>query len=186
MCDLILARIWLLGLCPFINLVLQAACLRRPLGPLLHRHAPLWPWITVKLGFCWVFDHGPGWLLFWIWVQAFWVQVVHFLTLPIGMAWIPPLCDFGKVSCQDSTESMPGLIWAFWSKQRPFWVKFGYVVPEVKWTPKLGELISNNDYGMVRACISWNRAERWRRKSLISIANNPVGLPNVAEPLELI
>ena len=37
------------------------------------------------------------------------------------MAWILPLCDFGKVSCQDSTESMPvGRIRAFRSIQCPF------------------------------------------------------------------
>ena len=78
-------------------------------------------------------DHGPGWLLFWIWAQAFRVHNVYFWIQPIKMAWILPLCDFGKVSCQDSTESMPvGRIQAFQSKQRPFWVKFGYVVPEIK------------------------------------------------------
>ena len=71
------------------------------------------------------------------------------------MAWILLLCDFGEVSCQDSTESMPvGRIQAFQSKQRPFWVKIGYIVPEVKQTSKLVELISNNGYGMVRAYIS--------------------------------
>ena len=71
------------------------------------------------------------------------------------MAWILPLCDFGKVSCQDSTESMPvGRIRAFRSKQCPFWVNFGYVVPEIKYAPKLVELISNNGYGMVKTYVS--------------------------------
>src|SRR6185312_13818629 len=64
------------------------------------------------------------------------------------MAWILPLCDFGKVSCQDSTESMPvGRIRAFRSKQCLFWVNFRYVVPMIKYAPKLVELISNNGYG---------------------------------------
>ena len=34
------------------------------------------------------------------------------------------------------------------------------------------ELISNNGYGMVRTYISWNQAERWRRKPSLSTANN--------------
>ena len=69
-------------------------------------------------------------------------------------------------------QSMPvGRIRAFRSKQCPFWVNFGYVVPEIKYAPKLVELISNNGYGMVMAYISWNQEERWRRKSLISTAN---------------
>ena len=41
-----------------------------------------------------------------------------------------------------------GQIRAFPSKQCPFWVNFGYVVPEIKYAPKLVELISNNDYGL--------------------------------------
>ena len=47
-----------------------------------------------------------------------------------------------------------GRIRAFGFKQCPFWVNFGYVVPEVKQTPKLAELISNNGYGMVMAYVS--------------------------------
>ena len=43
---------------------------------------------------------------------------------------------------------------AFRSKQCPFWVNFGYVVPEIKYAPKLVELISNNGYGMVMTYIS--------------------------------
>ena len=55
--------------------------------------------------------------------------------------------DTGKISCKDSTESMPvGRIRAFQSKQCPFWVNFGYVVPEIKYAQKLLELISNNGY----------------------------------------
>jgi len=46
-----------------------------------------------------------------------------------------------------------GRIRAFQSKQSPFWVNFGYVVPEIKYAPKLVELISNNGYGMVMASI---------------------------------
>ena len=41
-----------------------------------------------------------------------------------------------------------GRIRSFWSKQCPFWVNFGYVVPEIKYAPKLVELISNNGYGL--------------------------------------
>ena len=71
------------------------------------------------------------------------------------MAWILPLCDFGKISCQDSTESMlVGRIRAFRSKQCPFWVNFGYVVPEIKYAPKLVELINNNGFGVVMTDIS--------------------------------
>ena len=47
-----------------------------------------------------------------------------------------------------------GLIQAFRFKQCPFWVNFGYVVPEIKYAPKLVELASNNGYGMVIAYIS--------------------------------
>jgi len=47
-----------------------------------------------------------------------------------------------------------GLIQAFRSKLCLFWVNFGYVVPEIKYAPKLVELISNNGYGMVMAYIS--------------------------------
>ena len=47
-----------------------------------------------------------------------------------------------------------GRIRAFWSKQCPFWVNFGYVVLEIKYALKLVELISNNGYGMVMAYIS--------------------------------
>ena len=41
-----------------------------------------------------------------------------------------------------------GRIRAFRSKLCPFWVNFGYVVPEIKYAPKLVELISNNGYGI--------------------------------------
>ena len=47
-----------------------------------------------------------------------------------------------------------GRIRAFQSKQCQFWVNFGYVVPEIKYAPKLVEIISNNGYGMVMAYIS--------------------------------
>ena len=42
----------------------QVACLWRPLGPPLHRHATLWPWINPRSGGCCMLDHGLGWLLF--------------------------------------------------------------------------------------------------------------------------
>ena len=71
------------------------------------------------------------------------------------MAWILPLDDFGKFSYQDSTESMSaGWIRASRSKQCLFWVNFGYVVPEVKYAPKLVELIRYNGYGMVMTYVS--------------------------------
>ena len=41
-----------------------------------------------------------------------------------------------------------GQIRAFRSKQCLFWVNFGYVVPEIKYAPKLMELIRNNGYGL--------------------------------------
>ena len=41
-----------------------------------------------------------------------------------------------------------GRIRAFRSKQCLFWVNFGDVVPEIKYAPKLVELISNNGYGL--------------------------------------
>ena len=41
-----------------------------------------------------------------------------------------------------------GRIRAFRSKQCPLWVNFGYVVPEIKYAPKLVELISNNGYDL--------------------------------------
>ena len=110
--------------------------------------------------------------LFFLRVQAFRFQLVHSGKLPIGMAWFFPLDDTGKISCQDSTESMPVYrTRAFRCKQCLFWFNFGYVVPEIKYAPNLVELISNNGYGMVMAYISWNQAERWRRKSSISTAN---------------
>ena len=47
-----------------------------------------------------------------------------------------------------------GRIRAFRSKQCSFWVNFRYVVPEIKYAPKLVELIRYNVYGMVMAYIS--------------------------------
>ena len=52
-----------------------------------------------------------------------------------------------------------GWIRASRSKQCPFWVNFGYVVPEVKYAPKLVELIRYNGYGMVMTYVSWNQAK---------------------------
>jgi hypothetical protein len=43
---------------------------------------------------------------------------------------------------------------AFWSKQYPFWLNFGYVVPEIKYAPKIVELIIYNGYGMIMSCVS--------------------------------
>ena len=43
------------------------------------------------------------------------------------------------------------------------------------------ELISNNGYGMVRAYISWNQAERWWWKWSLSTANTPPQ-PDFARP----
>ena len=40
-----------------------------------------------------------------------------------------------------------GQIRAFQYKQCPFWVNFGYVVSEIKYTPKLVEIIRYNGYG---------------------------------------
>ena len=80
---------------------------------------------------------------------------MHSGKLPIGMTLFLPLDDISKISCRDSTESMPvSRIRAFRSKQCPFWVNFRYVVPEIKYAPKLVELISNNGYGMVMAYIA--------------------------------
>ena len=47
-----------------------------------------------------------------------------------------------------------GRIWAFRSKPCPFWVNFGYVVPEIKYAPKLLKLIRYNGYGMVMTYVS--------------------------------
>ena len=49
---------------------------------------------------------------------------------------------------------LAGRIRASRSKQCPFRVNFGYIVPEIKYAPKLVELISNNGYGMVMTYIS--------------------------------
>ena len=43
---------------------------------------------------------------------------------------------------------------AFRSKHCPFWLNFGYVVPETKYTPKLMELIRFDNYGMIMAYVS--------------------------------
>jgi hypothetical protein len=56
---------------------------------LMGRHLVIWSWPRI-LSHC-------------IWIQAFRFQLVHFGKLPIGMAWILPLDDFGKFSCQNST-----------------------------------------------------------------------------------
>ena len=65
------------------------------------------------------------------------------------MAWILLLDDSDKVSCLNSTVGMPiGRTRTFQFKQCPFWLNFGYVVPEIKYAPKLVELISNNGYGL--------------------------------------
>ena len=75
--------------------------------------------------------------------------------LPIALALILPLDGSGKVSCQNSTLVMPvGRTRAFQSKQCLFWVNFGYVVPEIKYTPKLVELIKYNGYDMIITYVS--------------------------------
>ena len=71
------------------------------------------------------------------------------------MAWILPQDDSSKVSCLNSTVGMPvGRTRAFRSKQCPFWLNFGYVVPEIKYTPKLVKLIRYNGYGMIMTYVS--------------------------------
>jgi hypothetical protein len=47
-----------------------------------------------------------------------------------------------------------GRIWAFRSNQCLFWVNFGYVIPEIKYAPRLVELIRYNGYGMVMTYLS--------------------------------
>ena len=80
--------------------------------------------------------------------RAFW-ETTH------SSSCILPLDDTGKISSRDSIESMlVGRVRAFRSKRCPFWVNFGYVVPEIKYAPKLVELISNNGHGMIMAYIS--------------------------------
>ena len=71
------------------------------------------------------------------------------------MAWILLLDDSDKVSCLNSTVGMPiGRTRAFRSKQCLFWLNFGYVVPEIKYAPKLVELIRYNGYGMIMTYVS--------------------------------
>ena len=42
----------------------------------------------------------------------------------------------------------------FRTKQCPFWLNFGYVVPEIKYAPKLMELIRYNGYDMIMTYVS--------------------------------
>jgi hypothetical protein len=87
--------------------------------------------------------------------QAFRFLLVHYGKLPIGLAWILPLDDSGKVSFRNPTVRMPvGRTQAFRFKQCPFWLNFGYVVPKIKYTPKLVEHIRYNGYGMIMTYIS--------------------------------
>ena len=75
--------------------------------------------------------------------------------LPIGLAWILPLDYSGKFSCRNSTVGVPvGRTRAFRSKQCLFWLNFGYVVPEIKYTSKLVELFRYNGYGMIMSYVS--------------------------------
>ena len=58
--------------------------------------------------------------------------------IPIGLAWICPQDHSGKVSCRNSIVDVPiGRARAFRSKHCPFWLNFGYVVPETKYTQNL-------------------------------------------------
>ena len=52
------------------------------------------------------------------------------------------------------TVDMPVGRRAFRSKHCPFWLNFGYVVPEIKYTPKLVELIRYDNYGMIMTYVS--------------------------------
>ena len=47
-----------------------------------------------------------------------------------------------------------GRIRAFRSKRCPFFINFGYVVPEIKYAPKLVEHIRYNGYGMIMTYVS--------------------------------
>ena len=92
--------------------------------------------------------------MFCLGVQAFRFQLLHFGKLPIGMAWILPH-DSGKVSCLNSIVGMPvGRTRAFRSKQCPFWLNFGYLIPEIKYAPKFVELIRYSGYGMIMTYVS--------------------------------
>ena len=75
--------------------------------------------------------------------------------LPIALALILPLDGSGKVSCQNSTVDRPvSRARAFLSKLYPFWLDFGYLVLEIKYTPKLVELIRYDNYGMIMTYVS--------------------------------
>ena len=75
--------------------------------------------------------------------------------IPIGLAWICPQDHSGKVSCQNSTVDIPvSRARAFLSKLCPFWLDFGYLVLEIKYTPKLVELIRYDNYGMIMTYVS--------------------------------
>ena len=45
-----------------------------------------------------------------------------------------------------------------------FWLNFGYVIPAIKYAPKLVELLGFNNFCMIMSYVSWNQAERWRWK----------------------
>ena len=88
-------------------------------------------------------------------IQAFRFQLVNSKLFSIGLAWILPQEHSGKVSCQNFTVDTPiGQTRAFRSKCCPFWLNFGYVVPEIKYIPKLIELIRYNSYGMIMSYVS--------------------------------
>ena len=75
--------------------------------------------------------------------------------IPVGLAWICPQDHSGKVSCRNSIVDVPiGRARAFWSGNCPFWLNFGYVVPEIKYAPKLVELIRFDSYGMIITYVS--------------------------------
>ena len=87
--------------------------------------------------------------------QAFGFQLVNSKLIPVGLARILLQDHSGKLSCRNSTVDMPlSQTRAFRSKHYPFWLNFRYVVPEIKYIPKLVELLRYNDYGKIMSYVS--------------------------------
>ena len=75
--------------------------------------------------------------------------------IPIGLGWICPQDHSGKVSCQNFTiDVLVGQAQAGRPGIYPFWLKFGYVVPAIKYTPMFVEIIRFNNFAMIMSCLS--------------------------------
>ena len=160
-CDLILARIWLLGLCPFINRVLHSP---RSVGlVLVHLGSSLLCHVDHKFHIVPQVCLGLGSLVCrckWTQndlVQAFRSQLVILVWETLGLTWSCVQDCRYKVSWRHSTGGRPAGLGIL-----PFWLIFVYVVPEFNYSSKLVELVNVNKNYSIMVLKVWNRKESWQ------------------------